>query len=108
MQKPEWQPLPREGSVDVEFRVLLQRNRVVVANLRFAEHATIDEHSAASEVDVVCLAGSGYVSTGDKEVRGLKHRRVCRRSQAAAACRDGGAKRAAACRERRCTFDVAL
>lgn len=60
--KSAWKPLPREGSVGVEFRVLLQRKDLVLANLRFAEHSTIDEHSAAFDIDVICLTGNGYVS----------------------------------------------
>ena len=50
----------------VDGRVLLIRRGVVVANLRFAEHAAIDEHSAAFEVDVVCLSGEGFVSIDGK------------------------------------------
>lgn len=66
--KSAWKPLPREGSVGVEFRVLLQRKGLVLANLRFAEHSTIDEHSAAFDIDVICLAGNGYVAVDGKAV----------------------------------------
>lgn len=62
--QPEWQPLPREGVVGVLFRVLLSRRGTVIANLQFAAHATIDEHSAPFEIDVICLAGEGFVSVG--------------------------------------------
>jgi len=62
--KPAWLPLRRAGSAGGEVRILLQRHRTVLANLRFAEHATIDEHSAPFDVDVFCLAGSGFVSVG--------------------------------------------
>jgi hypothetical protein len=34
VRKPEWQPLPKAGSVGVEFRVLLLRSRRVSANRR--------------------------------------------------------------------------
>ena len=60
--KPEWQPLQRNGAVGVEFRVLSERHDLVLANLRFAPNATIDEHSASFEIDVVCLSGEGFVS----------------------------------------------
>jgi quercetin dioxygenase-like cupin family protein len=64
--KPDWLPLPREGTVGVEYRVLLSRRGLAIASLRFAAQATIDEHSAAFEIDVICLAGSGFVSVGDE------------------------------------------
>ena len=43
-------------------RVLLSRSGIVIANLRFSSHASIDEHSAPFEIDVVCVEGQGYVS----------------------------------------------
>jgi len=39
---------------------------MAVAALRFAANATIDEHSAAFEIDVICLGGEGFVSVGGK------------------------------------------
>ena len=65
MPRSQWAPLPREGTAGVAARVLLNRAGVVVANLRFAAHATIDEHSAPFDVDVICLAGEGFVSVGN-------------------------------------------
>lgn len=44
---------------------MLNRIGVVVANLRFAPHASIDEHAAPFEVDVICVEGEGFVSVGD-------------------------------------------
>jgi quercetin dioxygenase-like cupin family protein len=67
--KPEWQPLKRDGAVGVEFRVLAERQGLVLASLRFAPHATIDEHSASFEIDVVCLSGEGFVSIGHEHAR---------------------------------------
>jgi len=61
----EWTPLPRQGCVGVLARVLLNRRGVVVANLMFAAHASIDEHAAPYEIDVVCVQGEGFVSVGD-------------------------------------------
>ena len=66
--KPEWQPLPRPGSVGVHYRVLLRRAGLAIANLRFAPKATIDEHSATLEIDVVCVAGEGFVSIGGQSM----------------------------------------
>lgn len=62
----EWSPLPFEGCVGVEGRVLLDRDTLVVASLRFSHSATIHEHAAPFAVDVVCLEGSGHVSVGDE------------------------------------------
>jgi quercetin dioxygenase-like cupin family protein len=45
-------------------RVLLGADGISVANLRFAERATIDAHDAPYEIDVICTAGSGYTSIG--------------------------------------------
>src|SRR3984893_19111820 len=64
MPRPNWQPLNREGTVGVTGRVLLNRAGIVIANLKFAANATIDEHSAPYEVDVICLDGEGFVSVG--------------------------------------------
>ena len=62
--RPEWQSLSREGTVGVLSRVLLSRGGTVIAHLRFATHATIDEHSAPFEIDVICFSGEGFVSVG--------------------------------------------
>ena len=65
--------------------MLLNRLGVVVANLRFDAQASIDEHAAPYEIDVVCVEGEGFVSVGDAISslhagecvawpRGIKHR----------------------------------
>jgi quercetin dioxygenase-like cupin family protein len=66
MPRPNWEKLPRNGTVGVIGRVLLNRAEIVIANLKFARNATIDEHSALSEIDVICLDGEGFVSVGDE------------------------------------------
>jgi quercetin dioxygenase-like cupin family protein len=43
---------------------MLKRAGIGIANLRFSANATIDEHSAPFEVDVICVAGEGFVSVG--------------------------------------------
>lgn len=65
MPRSQWSPVPRQGTMGVTGRVLLNRAGIAVANLRFSPHATIDEHSAPFEVDVICLAGEGFVSVGN-------------------------------------------
>jgi quercetin dioxygenase-like cupin family protein len=62
--RAHWTALPREGTVGVTARVLLKRAGIAIANLRFSVHATIDEHPAPFEIDVICLAGEGFVSVG--------------------------------------------
>ena len=62
--KPNWAPLPGPGCANVEFRVLLGSDGIMLANLRFSPDATIDEHDAPYDVDVVCLTGSGFTPIG--------------------------------------------
>lgn len=56
-----WEPLPQAGCVGVEHVVLMRVPQVIVL-LKFATHATINEHAAPLEVDVICMEGSGMVS----------------------------------------------
>jgi quercetin dioxygenase-like cupin family protein len=65
--RPEWSTLPREGCVNVEARVLLAKDGLVVANLRFGRDASIDRHDAPFDIDVVCISGSGFASIDDGE-----------------------------------------
>jgi quercetin dioxygenase-like cupin family protein len=60
--RPEWSPLPREGVVGVDGKVLGRAGSVFLALLRFGADSTIDEHSAPFEIDVFCLEGSGFDS----------------------------------------------
>lgn len=46
--------------------MLLIREGLAVAMLRFAPEATIDEHAADFDVDVVCLDGEGFISVEDR------------------------------------------
>jgi quercetin dioxygenase-like cupin family protein len=50
--------------VGVEGRVVFSGHSLHVVMLRFARDATVDEHAAPHHIDVVCLQGSGVVSTG--------------------------------------------
>jgi len=49
--------------------VLLKRAGIAVANLRFSPNASIDEHSAPIEIDVLCISGDGFVSVGNESSR---------------------------------------
>lgn len=69
--RPQWSPLPRAGCVNVQAKVLYKQADLVLAMLDFAPNATIDEHSADFDIEVVCLKGSGFVSVGT-EVSELK------------------------------------
>ena len=63
--KPDWASLPRPDCVNVEFRVLLEIDGIMLANLRFSGNATI-EHDAPHDIDVVCISGSGFTSIGSE------------------------------------------
>ena len=83
--RPEWSHLPRQGCENVEARVLLVKDGLVIANLRFAHNATIDRHDAPFDVDVICVSGSGFTSVGEDEfaisagqtIRWPKHQDHC-------------------------------
>ena len=62
--RPEWSPLPYEGCVGVEGKVLLRSPTLVLALLRFEPRGAIHEHEAPMDIDVVCLEGEGFVSVG--------------------------------------------
>ena len=66
MPRPDWAPVPRPGCVNVDGKVLLVREGLALAMLRFEPEATIDEHSAPYEVDVICLEGEGFISVEDR------------------------------------------
>ncbi len=63
--RPEWGPVPREGTRNVDGRVLLYKDNLVIANLRFSPNATIDRHSAPFDIDVLCIEGKGKTSIDD-------------------------------------------
>ncbi len=65
-ERPGWKPLPHAGSVNVEVRVILHDETLLLAQLRFGEHGTIHGHEGANEAVVACLEGSGFTSVGDE------------------------------------------
>jgi quercetin dioxygenase-like cupin family protein len=64
--RPEWSPLPYDGCIGVEGKVLVREEDFFVAMLRFPEHATIREHPGIADTIVVCIDGSGFTSVGDE------------------------------------------
>ena len=60
--RPDWSPLPFDGCVGVEGKVLVREEDFFVAMLRFPEHATIHEHPGEADTIVVCIDGSGFTS----------------------------------------------
>jgi quercetin dioxygenase-like cupin family protein len=83
--RPDWAPRLVEGCRGVEFKVLLERADLLVAMLRFGPDATIDEHAAPVDVDVICLEGHGMTSvdgmraplTAGEQVRWPAHAPHC-------------------------------
>ena len=61
---PDWSPLPGDGSVGVDGRVLVREVDFFIALLRFGPNATIHEHPGANDTLVVCLEGEGFTSVG--------------------------------------------
>jgi quercetin dioxygenase-like cupin family protein len=59
---PEWEPLPYDGCVGLEGRVLVREADFFVAQLRFSQAATIHEHPGPNDTIVVCLEGEGFTS----------------------------------------------
>ena len=62
-----WSPLPYDGCRGVDGKVLLTRSDLSIAMLRFEEDATIHEHPAARDTDVICLEGRGKTSVGAEQ-----------------------------------------
>ena len=80
-----WDPLPGDGGVGVTGRVLVREEAFFVAELRFAEQATIHEHPGDNDTIVVCLSGRGFTSVAGETApleegqqvrwpRGIPHR----------------------------------
>jgi quercetin dioxygenase-like cupin family protein len=62
--RPDWSPLPFEGCVGVDGKVLVRRGDFFIAMLRFERNATIHEHPGETETIVICLEGEGFTSVG--------------------------------------------
>jgi quercetin dioxygenase-like cupin family protein len=57
---------PREGVVSVTGRVLVREETFFVAQLRFAENATIHPHGGDRDTIVVCIEDEGLTSVGEE------------------------------------------
>ncbi len=60
----EWSPLPFDGCIGVEGKVLVREDDFFIAILRFPPHATVHEHPGTSDTLVVCIEGEGLTSVG--------------------------------------------
>ena len=67
-----WDPLPYDGCVGVVGRVLVRERDFFVAQLRFSEQATVDEHPGENDTIVVCLEGEGFTSVAGETPRSAK------------------------------------
>jgi quercetin dioxygenase-like cupin family protein len=65
-EKPDWRTLGAPGAKDVEVRVLWHEDGLLLAQLRFGEHANIHEHAGPNDAYVSCLEGSGFTKVGDE------------------------------------------
>jgi quercetin dioxygenase-like cupin family protein len=67
--RPEWSPVPYEGCVGVEGKVLVREDDYFIAMLRFSKNATIHEHPGPNDTVVVCLEGEGMTSVAGDVAR---------------------------------------
>src|SRR3954447_2663077 len=61
-KRPEWEPVPMDGFVNVEGRVIVGDDDLVLALLRFGEHGRINPHAGPNNTLVSCIDGSGFTS----------------------------------------------
>jgi quercetin dioxygenase-like cupin family protein len=52
--------------VDVDGKVITSEEGLLVALLRFGEHAKVHEHAGETETLVACLEGEGFTSVGSE------------------------------------------
>ncbi len=67
LKRPSWTPLTQDGCINVFVKSLLSQDDLGLAMLRFEKDATIHEHPADFDVDVICLGGSGFTSVGKEQ-----------------------------------------
>lgn len=70
INRPAWTPLPEEGCHGVEAKGLIKLDHLSLTMLRFDHNATIREHPADHNIDVICLVGQGFTSV-DGEVTAI-------------------------------------
>lgn len=76
VKRPSWTPLPQAGCINVSAKALLSLPHLSIAMLRFDKHATIHEHPADIDIDVICLGGSGFTSVGKEQSPIYENERV--------------------------------
>lgn len=67
--RPDWSPLPFEGCVGVDGKVLVREDDFLVAMLRFQPDGTIHEHPGPNNTIVVCIEGEGLTSVAGETAR---------------------------------------
>ena len=65
--RPDWSPLPYEGCVGVEGKVIVREDDFFVAMLRFEPGGTIHEHPGPNDTIVACIDGEGMTSVDGVE-----------------------------------------
>jgi hypothetical protein len=63
-KRPDWEPVPMEGFVNVEGRVIFWDDTLGLAILRFGQHGSVHEHPGENDAIISCLEGRGYTSVG--------------------------------------------
>jgi quercetin dioxygenase-like cupin family protein len=71
IKRPDWTPLSQPGTEGVTHKALLRTQSLGLAMLKFEPGATIHEHPAPFEIDVICLEGAGFTSVSG-EVAAVK------------------------------------
>jgi len=66
-KQTDWKLLPEAGCINVRYKPLLKQEHLALAMLYFDKQATIHEHSADFDVDVICLEGAGLISVGKEQ-----------------------------------------
>ena len=56
-KRPDWEPVPMEGFVNVEGKVIVGDDDLVLALLRFGEHGHINPHAGPNNTLVSCIEG---------------------------------------------------
>jgi quercetin dioxygenase-like cupin family protein len=64
--RPEWSPLPYEGCVGVEGKVLVSEPTFFFSLLRFEQNGTIHEHPGDNDTYVACIEGEGWTSVAEE------------------------------------------
>jgi quercetin dioxygenase-like cupin family protein len=61
-ERPDWEPVPMGGFINVEGKVIVGDDDLVLALLRFGEHGRINPHAGPNNTLVSCIEGSGFTS----------------------------------------------